>query len=65
LLPCVREVLWLNPVPEKHWEYTSAAAIAQALAGRMIPFEKVRWQQAAKEEQLMSEVQLWLLKAHN
>jgi uncharacterized protein len=65
LLPCVREVLWLNPVPEKHWEYTSATAIAQALAGRMIPFEKVRWQQAAKAEQLMSEVQLWLLKAHN
>jgi uncharacterized protein len=65
LLPCAREVLWLNPVPEKHWEYTSAAVIAQALAGRMMPFEKIRWQQAAKTEQLMSEVQLWLLKAHN
>jgi uncharacterized protein len=65
LLPCVREVLWLNPVPEKHWEDTSAPAIAQALAGRMIPFEKIRWQQIAKTEQLMSEVQLWLLKAHN
>jgi uncharacterized protein len=65
LLPCVREVLWLNLVPEEHWEHTSAATIAQALAGRMIPFERVRWQQIAKAEQLMSEVQLWLLKAHD
>jgi uncharacterized protein len=65
LLPCVREVLWFNPVPEKHWEDTSAAAISQALAGRTIPFEKIRWQQTAAAEQLMSEVQLWLLQAHN
>jgi uncharacterized protein len=65
LLPCVRELFWLNPVPEKHWEYTSAAAISQALAGRMIPFEKVRWQQTAKAAQIMPEVKLWLLKSHD
>jgi uncharacterized protein len=62
LLPCVREVFWLNPVPEKYWEYTSAAAISQALAGRMLPFEQVRWQGTAQAEQIMPEVQLWLLK---
>jgi uncharacterized protein len=62
LLPCVREVFWLNPVPEKYWENTSAAAISQALAGRMIPVERVRWQQTATTEQIAPEVKLWLLK---
>ncbi len=42
LRPCVREVLWLNPLPEERWEQTSAMAIAGQLVGprlgQMLPF---------------------------
>lgn len=36
LAPCVRHVLWLNPLPAKRWSQTSAQAIADFLKGRMI-----------------------------
>lgn len=63
LLPSVREVLWLNPVPEKYWVDTSAMAIDRALGGRMIPFESVQWQEIGKKS--IAEVQLWLLNQSN
>jgi uncharacterized protein len=35
-LPCVRQLIWLNPLPSERWVGTSAQAIATTLGGRMI-----------------------------
>jgi uncharacterized protein len=59
LLPCVRDVLWINPLPESRWVGTSAAAIAEALNGRMVSVEELRSRQSMSE----GEVQLWKLMA--
>ena len=29
LTPCVRQIAWLNPMPESRWQYTTAEAISQ------------------------------------
>ncbi len=46
LLPCVRQVIWLNPLPRERWAESSAAAIDQYLAatptGQMIPFSEFK-----------------------
>jgi uncharacterized protein len=61
LLPCVREILWLNPLPPARWANTTAEAIQTALAGRMVPFEAGKWQQLAQTREFRSGVQLWSL----
>lgn len=61
LLPCVREVLWLNPLPQTRWADTTAEAIQTSLAGRMVPFEVGKWQQLAQTREFRSGVQLWSL----
>ncbi len=61
LLPCVREILWLNPLPSARWVDTTAEAIQTALAGRMAPFEVGKLQQLARTREFRSGVQLWSL----
>jgi uncharacterized protein len=61
LLPCVREVLWLNPLPEERWDGTTASQVQVALAGRMVPFEARRLQCMAQVREFKSGVQLWSL----
>lgn len=61
LLPCVREILWLNPLPQTRWADTTAETIQTALAGRMVPFEVGKWQQLARTREFRSGVQLWSL----
>lgn len=59
LLPCVRDLLWINPVPSPRWERTSAAAIQVALAGRMLPLDRLAIQRVARGQEVEAEVQLW------
>jgi uncharacterized protein len=62
LLPCVRDILWLNPVPSHRWPNTTAASLALALAGRMVPLDRLRVrQQVAKGRNLELGVKLWSL----
>jgi uncharacterized protein len=61
LLPCVREVLWLNPLPPERWEDTTAEPIQRAMVGRMVPFEAGQWQQVAQSREFRTGVQLWPL----
>lgn len=61
LLPCGREVLWLNPLPPERWIDTTAALIQIAMAGRMAPFEAGKWQQLAQTREFKSGIQLWSL----
>ncbi len=61
LLPCMREVLWLNPLPSERWVDTTAALTQTAMAGRMTPFEAGKWQQLAQTREFKAEIQLWSL----
>lgn len=58
LLPCVRDILWLNPLPQFRWAGTSAAALAKALNGRMVAFEEL---QSRQRDAVREEVRLWSL----
>jgi uncharacterized protein len=58
LLPCVRDVLWLNPLPQSRWAGTSASAVAQALQGRMVALDEFCSQ---RREMTREEVHLWSL----
>lgn len=49
LLPCVREIFWLNPVSAEDWDGTSAAVINRSMRGRMIPFESAQWQKIGRQ----------------
>lgn len=61
LVPCVREVIWLNPLPELRWLDTTAEPIQSALAGRMLEFKAQQVQQLVRKREFQSEVQLWPL----
>jgi uncharacterized protein with von Willebrand factor type A (vWA) domain len=64
LLPCVREVLWLNPMPQQRWAGTTAEPIHRALSSRMVPFEAWHWEQLAQSQKSKVGVQLWPLMQH-
>jgi hypothetical protein len=49
LTPCVRQVIWVNPLPPKRWSGTSAEAIALELKGGMISLEPAPLQKAARD----------------
>jgi uncharacterized protein len=59
LVPCVREVIWLNPLPLERWAGTTAEAIQGLLSGRMVPFEAKRWEALVRSRQIRTGVQKW------
>jgi uncharacterized protein len=58
LLPAVREILWVNPLPRARWVGTTAEPIDIALAGRMLSLEPGDWQQLNRTRQFPAEVRL-------
>ena len=44
LTPCVREILWLNPVPQELWAGTAVDEIAPLLRKPMVTFDRSQWQ---------------------
>jgi uncharacterized protein len=50
VVPCVREVLWLNPLPRERWVGTTAESIQLAIGGRMISLALGDWQRLVKRE---------------
>ena len=61
LLPCIRELLWINPLPAARWQGTTAEAIAQALDGHMIALDPISLQRAAREPVSSPILKLWSL----
>jgi uncharacterized protein len=58
LVPAVRDVLWVNPLPPQRWPETTAEPIDSILAGRMIFLEPANWQRLTRTKQFRAEVQL-------
>jgi uncharacterized protein len=49
LSPCVRNLIWLNPLPSERWVGTLAQELAHRLDGRMIHLEPARLLYVAKQ----------------
>ncbi|MEM9927153.1 MAG: hypothetical protein AAF915_25985 [Cyanobacteria bacterium P01_D01_bin.50] len=39
LSPCIRQLIWLNPLPTQRWEQNSAITIDGILNGKMLTYE--------------------------
>ncbi len=59
LMPCIRELLWINPLPAERWHSTTAEAIAQMLDGRMIALDPISLQYATREPGSSLILKLW------
>lgn len=59
LSPCVRQIIWLNPLPPIRWEQTSAWTIDAVLNGKMLPYEPTRLQSLTREIPQESKIKTW------
>lgn len=59
LTPCIRQIIWLNPLPPIRWEQTSAWTIDAVLNGKMLPYEPTRLQSLTREIPQESKIKTW------
>ncbi|NJM22379.1 MAG: hypothetical protein HC907_28560 [Richelia sp. SM1_7_0] len=59
LSPCIRQLIWLNPLPPQRWEQTSAITIDAILNGRMLTYEPAGLQTATREMTQDNMIQIW------
>ncbi|BAB75191.1 alr3492 [Nostoc sp. PCC 7120 = FACHB-418] len=64
LSPCVRQFIWLNPLPHQRWEYTSAWGINATLNGKMLTYGLASLQIAAKENPQGDTIKIWQINPH-
>lgn len=59
LSPCIRQLIWLNPLPSQRWEQTSAITIDAVLNGKMLTYELASLQTATREITQENMIQIW------
>ncbi|MDJ0798284.1 MAG: hypothetical protein QNJ51_15940 [Calothrix sp. MO_167.B12] len=59
LSPCIRQLIWLNPLPPQRWEQTSAWTIDGILHGKMLTYEPTSLQTATRENPQEILIQTW------
>ncbi|MEH1853765.1 MAG: hypothetical protein V7L11_19290 [Nostoc sp.] len=64
LSPCIRQLIWLNPLPSQRWEQTSAWAIDGVLNGKMLIYEPASLRTATRENPQESMIQTWQIYPH-
>jgi uncharacterized protein len=64
LSPCVRQLIWLNPLPSERWQQTSAWEIHKILDGKMLTYEPAGLQALAKENPQGSMIKIWPTHPH-
>lgn len=64
LSPCIRQLIWLNPLPSQRWEGTSAWTIDGVLNGKMLTYEPASLQTATRENLQESMIQTWQIYPH-
>lgn len=58
LAPCVRALVWLNPLPKERWSYSSAQTLFNLLNGSMLHLSQDMWSELTRRNQDQREVQL-------
>ncbi|MBO3457299.1 hypothetical protein G7B40_005505 [Aetokthonos hydrillicola Thurmond2011] len=61
LSPCIRQLIWLNPLPQERWEYSSAWSIDAVLNGKMLTYEPASLVSVTRENQQESMISTWQL----
>ncbi|MFH7029849.1 MAG: hypothetical protein ACHBN1_31920 [Heteroscytonema crispum UTEX LB 1556] len=64
LSPCIRQLIWLNPLPPQRWEQTSAWTIDAVLNGKMFTYEPTSLQTATRENLQGSMIKVWQMYPH-
>lgn len=64
LSPCIRQLIWLNPLPFQRWEQTSAWTINGVLNGKMLTYEPASLRTATRENPQESMIQTWQIYPH-
>lgn len=64
LLPCIRQLIWLNPLPPPRWEKTSAWTINDVLNGKMLTYEPASLRTATREIHQESMIKTWRIYPH-
>jgi uncharacterized protein len=64
LSPCIRQLIWLNPLPSRRWEQTSAWTIDKVLNGKMLTYEPASLRTATRENPQESMIQTWQIYPH-
>ena len=59
LSPRIRQLIWLNPLPQERWEQTSAWTIDAVLNGKMLTYEPASLLSATRENQQQSMISTW------
>ncbi|NJR74307.1 MAG: hypothetical protein HC773_12890 [Scytonema sp. CRU_2_7] len=64
LSPCIRQLIWLNPLPPQRWEQTSAWTIDAVLNGKMLTYEPASLQTAARAIPQENMIKTWQMYSH-
>lgn len=64
LSPCIRQLIWLNPLPPQRWEQTSAWTIDAVLNGKMFTYEPASLRRATRENLQGSMIKVWQMYPH-
>jgi uncharacterized protein with von Willebrand factor type A (vWA) domain len=59
LSPCIRQLIWLNPLPQDRWKQTSAWTIDAVLNGKMLSYQTPSLLSAARENPQESMISPW------
>ncbi|GJD22367.1 unknown protein [Rivularia sp. IAM M-261] len=58
LSPCIRQLIWLNPLPSQRWRHTSAWEIHKILNGEMLTYEPTSLQTVVKQNPQESKINI-------
>jgi hypothetical protein len=64
LFPCIRQLIWLNPLPSKRWKQTSAWTINAILNGKMLTYEPASLRIATRENPQEGKIEAWQIYPH-
>nr|MDZ8022943.1 hypothetical protein [Nostoc sp. SerVER01] len=64
LSPCIRQLIWLNPLPPQRWEQTSAWTIDAVLNGKMLTYEPASLRIAARAIPQENMIKTWQMYSY-
>lgn len=64
LSPCIRQLIWLNPLPPQRWEQTSAWTIDAVLNGKMLTYEPASLRTATRRIPQENMIKTWQMYSH-
>ncbi len=64
LSPCIRQLIWLNPLPPERWKQTSAWIIDAVLNGKMLTYEPASLRTVARAIPQENIIKTWQMYSH-